>query len=130
MKCEKQLSKTAQTLPNNIGEQFEEKASDETAHIQSQEIRMDFNYQEQIEEELEKFYARAKMSRKIDRYAGIIGIIIFIFWTLFSGTLWIIVGVVNEATLGWNLFIFFAGPVLGVAGIVLSSLCLVRSLKS
>lgn len=123
MTCKQLMA--VQTLPDDVWEQFEAEVSGETARLEAQRRQSDPEYQRMIDEEVKNILAVTKTRRKFDRIIGIVGNIIFTLWTLLSCGLWLFY-VLNGGT-DWSLYMFFVGPILGFAGIILSSFCLVKS---
>lgn len=120
-----QWGKAVQTLPDDVWEQFEAEASGETAQLEAQRRRNDPEYQKRIDEEVKSIREIIRRQRKADRIIGISGIITFAIWMAFSGILWIIY--VLGGGQEWSLYMFFAGPVLGLIGILFSYCILIRS---
>lgn len=102
--------------------------SGETAWLEAQRRQNDPEYQKRIDEEVKGICEGIRMRRKADRIIGIGGIAIFAVWMVLSSILWLIY--VLEGGQEWSLYMFFVGPILGFAGIVLSYCCLIRSKRS
>lgn len=119
----RQWSKAIQALPDDVWETLEAEASGETARREAQRRQNDPEEQKRIENIREGI----RMWRKFNRIIGIGGIAIFTIWAVFSGILWLIY--VLRGGQEWSLYMFFAGPILGFAGMILSSCCLIRFKK-
>lgn len=72
------------------------------------------------EECVRRIREQTRLNRKINKICGFVGLPLFLIWTLFSICLFMQTGLQ---------IVFVEGILVGIAGIVLSSMCLKRYLK-